>query len=325
VLIALAALMKILALWVGLPMLWLAWRRDGTGCLRRPALWAMAAAILLPVAGWYAWSVRTFDATGLTLMGDWRYGSDKWGDWDLAFSGAFWNRIVFQRLAEKHLTWPGFVIFAAGLLLRRHHREACWDVCLLGVVIVTLVVARGAWHHEHYQLPFTIPAAMTMGRAFARGFRKRFWLSWRAAALAPLLVATVLAGGWRYLQMSTLEMSEDNVTWRLASLIRTHTRPGDPVVAVDGNDPTVLYHAGRRGWVASAETLLAGRDALLRPLIARGAAYLGAPYEHFLADNRTAGLRALRAAYPVAADDGAVFLLRLRSSVEPVAPGRAYK
>lgn len=322
-LLALAALLKIISLWVGLPLLWLAWRRDGWRCLRRPALWGVAVGILAPVGLWYGWSGRLLSASGLSLMGDWRYGTDKWGDWHLAGSLEFWNRIVFQRVAEKHLTWAGFAAAAAGFLLRRHHRDRLWDAWLAGVIVATAIAAPGSYHHEHYQIPFVVPGAMLMGRVFARGFRKRFWLSPTAAALAPVLLGIALLSGWRYLQMCALESRDDSRSWRLAALIRAHTRPDDLVITVDGNDPTALYHSARRGWVAHADALMTGRDAFLDPLVGRGAGYLAALHDDFAAEDRTVFLRRLLFRYPVAQDDGAGFLLRLRPELRaPGQPGR---
>ncbi len=324
-LVALAALLKVVALWIGLPLLWLAWRRGGgAACLRRPALWGAALSILVPVGLWYGWSVRIFDATGLTLMGDWRYGTDKWGDWRLAGSWSFWNRIVFQRVAEKHLTWPGFVIAAAGFLVPRRGREGFWDAWWYGMLVATAIAAPGAYHHEHYQLPFVVPGAVFAGRAFAKGFRKRFWLSLPATLLAPLLAATVVLAGWRYLQMCALESRDDAPAWRLADIIRTHTRPDELVIAVDGNDPTVLYHAGRRGWVGHADALMAGREAYLAPLIAGGAAYLAVQHDDFVAGDRTAFLRRLVATHPIVSDDGANVLLRLRPA-DPALRSRSFQ
>ncbi len=319
-LIALAGLLKIVSLWAGLPLLWLAWRRDGWRCLLRPALWGATLVILAPVGCWYGWSGRMLAASGLSLMGDWRYGTDKWGDWGLASSWAFWNRIVFQRIAEKHLTWPGFAIAGIGLVLARRHREGFWDAWLAGAVIATAIAAPGAYHHEHYQLPFVAPGAVLAGRVFAKGFRQRFWLSARAAGLAPLLAAAVVASGWRYLQMCALESRDDSTAWRMADVIRKHTRPEDLVIAVDGNDPTVLYHAARRGWVAHADALMAGREAYLASRVTSGAAYLAVRHDDFVAEDRTVFLRRLLGRHPVVIDDGANVLLRVRKEPAPLAP-----
>src|SRR6185503_15846036 len=104
-------------------------------------------------------SITLFNATGFTRMGDWRYGTDKWGTWGALGTWDWWNRLIFKRLAEKHVTWVGFVALVAGLAMaRRHATERIFDTWLLAVILYSMIVSRGAYIHEHYQLPFVPPA-----------------------------------------------------------------------------------------------------------------------------------------------------------------------
>jgi len=309
--IAMGCLLKIVSLYIGLPLVWLAWRRCGARVFRRPALWAMAALVVIPVIAWYSWSGILLAESGRSLMGDWRYGTDKWGDWRLAASLGFWNRILFERVAGKHLTWAGFVIFAWGFLLRRRRHEALFDAWLVAVLVATVIVSRGCWVHEHYQLMFVPPAAVMMGRAFARNYRQKVWRSLRAMTAAFLLVGLSVLAGWRYLQVSSLEAPEDSITWRLAVMIREHTEPGALVVCADAGDPTALYHARRRGWNVTVDDLAAGGNMFLKKLAGGGAEYLAARHDGFMNPDRTVLVRSLVQDHKVVAEDGATFIVRL--------------
>ena len=318
--IALAALLKPVALAIGLPLLVLGWRRHGGAMFLRPAVWGFALLVILPAAWWYSWSVRLLERDHLTLMGDWRYGTDKWGDWRLMASWRFWNRVLFQRLAEKHLTWPGFGLLALGCVLPRPGpRERVWLAWLAAAAIASALMAQGAFQHEHYQLWFIPPAAALMGLAVSVHFRKKFWASWHSAWVAFCLVAYLPAAGWRYAAACELEQPDESAAWRVAHLLAATTRPGDLVVALDDHDPTDLYHAHRRGWGIHINELEQDGEALLRDRAWRGARYLAAPYAAFGTPARTVLIRGLRARHPVVADDGVALILRLEAPRGPAA------
>jgi len=309
--VACGCLLDLASFYIVLPLVWLAWRRHGWRMVARPAFWGFAAIVLVPVVWWYSWSGSMLAESRLSLMGDWLVGADKWGDWRFAASLAFWNRILFERLAGKHLTWAGFVIFGWGMILDRRRRGGVFDAWLLGALIASVATARGSWAHEHCQLMFVPPAAAVMGRTFARQWRARLWRAPGAAIANILLAGCLLLSGWRYMAMSASETPEDSGSWRLALTIREHTEPDALIVALDNRDPTALYHARRRGWNAHVDELAAGGDAFLRTMAAQGARYLAARHEVFMAPDRTALVRRIVAKYKVVVDNGATFIVRL--------------
>lgn len=317
--IALGALFKPVALAAGLPLLWLAWHRLGLRLFLRPALWGFALLTIAPAACWYGYSAGLLARDQLTLLGDWRYGTDKWGNWDLTLSWRFWNRILFQRLAEKHLTWPGFALLVAGLALPRlGRREGVFAAWLAAAAVASAVAAPGAFAHEHYQLWFVPPAAVLMGKGVVTKLRKKIWASWSTAAVSVCLAAYIPAAAWRYAAVCELERPEESVAWRIGRLLADHTEPDALVVSVNNHDPTDLYHARRRGWGLHITQLEAEGEALLRDRAWRGARYLAAPYALFVSPERTALVRALHARHGVVVDDGVVFILRLDAPRVPV-------
>lgn len=254
-LVALAALLKLPALYLALPLAYLAWLRNNRDWWRQPALWAYASAVLAAVAGWYL-HAHDLARHGVSF-GIWGYGSDKWGNWGLVASPSFWNAVVFRSLAERWLTWVGFPLFVAGLFLpRRAEAERVFDVWLLAILIYFVIVARGNFVHEYYQFPFLPAAVVYLGKVFARA--PRFPL--RRVALSLGLIAIGLLSGLRYAEYLSKENPARSPEVHVAMLVRECAdRPNDRIVTAEDGNPTLLYLSHRKGWIVdqnpSAEEL----------------------------------------------------------------------
>ncbi len=249
---ALAGLLKVIALvHLFFPVAALCWWRHRNGMWLRWRLWAAALLILAPVLGWYAWSGHLLALGGNTLFGDWSYGADKWGNWASVASWKFWNRIIFQSFAEKHITWAGVPLFAAGFLWGRgRDKTRLFEWWLAGLLVYSAVVTNGSFVHEHYQLPFVVPAAALMGRAVA-GWKWNGAV--RNALLAAFFITAVSRGFWEVRK----EAPGRNPVYRLAGIMREMgvSGKGNLVLTIDSNNPLLLYLADCRGWVADVRGL----------------------------------------------------------------------
>jgi len=259
--VSLAGLIKPTALHIGLPLLFLAWTKFGKGMLFRKALWGYAAGVFLPVALWYyhAHTIRLDGGLSVDM-------SDKWGNWDLVLTAEFWNRIVFQSLAERHLTWAGFIAFAVGLFLKRESvKEKLFDAWLVAVVVYFMIVGMGNYVHEYYQLPFIIPAAVILGKVYGRYFN---WKEGRSAVKWSLIAALLLisaAGVWRYSVYMQFEDEESSAELKFASAIKNQTSPSALIGLMARNDPTLLYLSDRKGWHVTMEHVANGQiDSLVQ-------------------------------------------------------------
>jgi 4-amino-4-deoxy-L-arabinose transferase-like glycosyltransferase len=110
VFITLAVLLKIPTLYIGLPLLYLAWLRFGSKTLKTGSLWLFAIMVLVPVAAWYYHAHQIYFQSGLTFV-IWDFGTDKWGNFDLIITPSFYNDILFKSIAERHLTYPWVCAF----------------------------------------------------------------------------------------------------------------------------------------------------------------------------------------------------------------------
>lgn len=164
--VAVAALIKPPGLYLGLPLLYLAWRKFGAGLLRVGKLWLFAALVLVPTALWY-WHAyglwveygNTFGIFGRrTIAGIWPIGDPHWG---------LLAKMLARRLTYQIATPAGLVLLGIGLLgsivHRRSLRSGILWAWLAGFALFVLLVPRGNYGHNYYQLPVVFLTAAWMG------------------------------------------------------------------------------------------------------------------------------------------------------------------
>lgn len=305
--ISLAGLLKLTSLYIGLPLLFLAWTKYRTATLSQKALWAYALGVILPIILWYYHAHSILQGGGLTV-GIWEYGSDKWGNWSLVFSFDFWNRIIFQSLAERHFTWAGFIILLIGIFLQRGSlKERVIDFWLVGVLVYFFIVGKGNYVHEYYQLPFMIPGTIYMGKVYGRYLslsgRKLIRLS---LVLALLIMGTL--GVWRYLTYMKFENKETSIEYALASSLNQKTDQAALVGLMARNDPTVLYLANRKGWNLFVADITNGRA---DSLVQHGLSYIVGADRYTTREER-AILDSALAGYNKDGEEGRFFIYSLK-------------
>ena len=282
--IAAAVLLKPTALCLGLVLLWilLAVRPERGPLakahpLRDPRAWMFAAGVLGLLGTWLWWAHRLGHETGLSF-GVLR--SDKFADWPLAGSMGFWHTILIERLVERHLAWGGAALVLAGLLRSRSSRvERLFDVWLVALLVGTAIASRGNELHEYYQMPWSLPLAFFAGRGAAGAMeRQRGWFVVLAMTVIGVLGMGRLveyAGTTRRHVVPLLETARAMHHQGVAPL------PVIVVSTIHPGDPSLLHHAGARGWLLRPDQL---DEATLASLKARGASSICGIHRTFMAD-----------------------------------------
>lgn len=244
--LALASLIKPPMLYLGLPLLGMAFRRYGRKAWIRPELWGMAAFLGICLVLWYGHAHRLYEETGLTF-GVWEYGTDKWGNWDIVLSAGYW-KVIGQRLAQFYLAFFGLPFVAAGLVSRRlGPYERVMTLWLVGTLAFLVVVARGNLVHDYYLLPASVPFSYFMAKGVSLALRaaRRRWM--RMAVFAGIAGITAVSVS---LYASMLRKESREAPWLgLASAARARIPEGDLVLTAESGNPTLLYLAHRKGWI----------------------------------------------------------------------------
>jgi hypothetical protein len=159
-------------------------------------------------------------------------------------------RAVAKQFYETPLKYTGFVLFLVGLYYIFRKR----DYLVLGVFILILasfliIMFKGGYtfaHHSYYMVPFTPVMAMIAAFGIIN-------IPWKKITIYILLIICIENIGN---QLFDFSISPDK--WQLQKLevsLNRFSRPDELIVINSDENPTPMYFAHRRGWVASNEKL----------------------------------------------------------------------
>ena len=153
-----AVLIKVLpALWLGLPLLWLAWLRYGPGLFRRLELWCVAAIVLGLTAAWYWHAHQLFLQTGLSF-GFWGAGANRYS-WTELIGPGYWGNLML-RTSVRGLAVLGLPLLVIGLLNKPLKAETrLLPIGLVSVLAAGALAPQSSGVHEYYHcLLYTSPS-----------------------------------------------------------------------------------------------------------------------------------------------------------------------
>lgn len=231
--------------------------------LRRKAVFAgVSVLICVPVAWWYFYWVP--------------YLVEEYGLWHFFMGKGFGDgfREIMANMGDTlahfyddALKFIGFGVFVVGLVfcVLKKEKLALW-VTSISFVAFCGVIFKSGWtfaHHAYYVVPFVPVMALVAGYGVASIQKK--WLQ------VLLLVAISIENiGNRHTDFIIRE--DRQALLRLEEEFDQFSQPTDLIVANSGEDPTAVYFAHRKGWVASNEQL--SDVAYLEDLRSRGCKYV---------------------------------------------------
>ena len=253
-LITIACLLKITSLHVGILLFYLSWKKYHYKIFLKPKIVLYALFVLLLTGGWYFYAHLIKQETGLTF-GIWEYGEDKWGNWALVGSLNFWNSIIFNSIASKHLTWIGFPIFIYGLFMKRREGDSFFDMWLLAAFVYLIIVAKGNYVHAYYQFPLILPMVYYMGKVFA-GYMVPGNLKLLPSAVLhlALILMLILSSIWIIQNIKKQDLTKDEA-YLLALDIKKIVPQDSLVVILNEGDPVGFYNSDRKGYNAYFENI----------------------------------------------------------------------
>lgn len=309
--ISLAVLLKLPTLYLGLPLLFLSWTKFKFALFRQPKIWLFAVIVFVATFAWYYHSHSLKSLTGLTF-GIWEMGTDKWGNLDLLVTFKFYNDVLFKSIAERHFTYPAFVLFVVGLFLKRKSdNERLFDFWLIAVVVYFLIVAKGNQVHEYYQLPFMLPGVVFLAKPFSRlsDVAATIHISEKTTrvVLALFATATIVLSALRLVHTFNSERY-DIPLFALSTSVQQIIPENDLVIALSNGNPVVLYNAGRKGWNCSTGEI---NESYFEEKKRLGARYFIGEKNLFFENGAEQQLDFIRNRYEVIIDSAEYLIVRL--------------
>jgi 4-amino-4-deoxy-L-arabinose transferase-like glycosyltransferase len=239
---ALAILLKLPAVLIGVPLLYLAWEKYGARVLRRKELWAFAALCLIPPIAWYVHS-------WLVSVGYYphQHAAEQPGVIDVQGYGA-----IVERTATSSLTPLAAAGMLAGIFFPPDGKSGrLFHWWLAAVVFYIFVAGNLNYRHAWYQLPILPAAAAFAGRAFDLGLRKLREATGSKSAEAAACAAIFIAlAGLSYAYVKPLYHPWAIPLWKAGNEINRIAAPDALVIFADNGDPIGLYYSRHKGWHA---------------------------------------------------------------------------
>ena len=243
---ALAVAVKVPAVFIGLPMLYMSWQKYGLRLFSSPKLWSFAAVSLgLPLL-YYIWLHGIAETDYVTGIAVGQILPRLLEDGFTPEARSF----LLTALPRSYTTW-GLLLAAPGLFILRKQREIpllVWALALLLQVAIIVSVIR-----LDYYLVFLSPLLALLGATVLHRLTRL-----RAAyVLVPLVFLTILYTGWS--NTNIVYPAKENLL-RHAEIIRKNTAPDDLIVTgtveplllncsnrqrLEGRFIRVFFHPGR--------------------------------------------------------------------------------
>lgn len=261
---ALCFLVKIPTLYIGFPLIVIAFSKWKWSFIGQPLLWIYLILSVLPSALWYAHASELFVDTGLTF-GIWnRYGYNKW-DQSVLYQFDFYRQMVW-RFVNNIFTPLGFILLVLGLFKTGTSRSKwlLWG-WLIGLLLYLVLVPEGNRKLHYYQVPF-LPLGCIwagFGTVVALGYWSRINKVGTIRNAGPLIlvfsVLTYSAFAVRPYYTQPNNVHEYYESCNDFGLWADKTLPKDALLVVGDLDensgtpfrsqsPTMLYYCHRKGW-----------------------------------------------------------------------------
>jgi len=237
---SLAILIKLPAIIIGLPLLYLAWKEYGPRFVLRRELWAFAILSLLFSLAWYAHayliSVRYFPY-------------HFFGEGGIKIEGLRWYLAILRQAATFSLTPVAFALMLVGVILpspTKYGRVFHW--WLIAIALFVLIAGEGN-RHQWYRLPLVPVAAAFAGLACDFIWRRVARLT--SSPLAPLSICSLLIAALAYCSYVYTQPFYEPMSlsdWQAGVELSRIAPPEVLVIVPDDGNPTAIYYSRRKGW-----------------------------------------------------------------------------
>jgi 4-amino-4-deoxy-L-arabinose transferase-like glycosyltransferase len=237
---SLAILVKLPAIIIGLPLIYMAWRQYSAKILLTRELWGFAAlSLMFPLAWYYHAYLISASYYPHHMFGSGGVGID-------SLAG-------YRRILHEAATFSLTPLLSAGMLIgiflppkTKFGRVFHW--WLLAIFLFAFSAPRGHWH-PWYLLPIAAIAAAFAGLAcdliWSRVARQS---DSKIISVSLLFVFLSFASYLSYVYVSPLYEPWGMPSFHAGNELNRIVPSQALVIVADGGDPTCLYYSRRKGW-----------------------------------------------------------------------------
>ena len=268
----LAFLVKLPTLYMGAPLLFLAWNNFRGKIFYQPLLYIFVIVILIPPTLWFSYIARLqFETYG---------GSNVWldmlKDYEVLFTLRYWKLIFVTRLIEKMFAFTVFPFVVLGMRAYTSNKENhVLHIWFFSICLYFVIAAKYNFIHEYYQVPIIPVGCLFAGKFIADFYRKntsgdyyksgKFWLVTLMIIFIPIHSIYKLNGRLNY-----------NGIWlEISNAVQQKTVRTDRLILEEAvSNPRIFYYSQRKGWGYSIfDELKPLTPSRLEALIKKGATH----------------------------------------------------
>jgi hypothetical protein len=246
--VCVAVLIKPISLYLGIPLLYLSYRKFGWRLFRLPILWLFAVAVFIPSLIWYAHAANLWEAYGNSFYVAYlKLGFP-------ALTDRFWlslGKRLLLRLIFEMASPAGLLFLLVGFFTAPPQRNYLAHWWAAGFAVTILLWPRGHTGHDYYQLPLVFLTAAWMAYGAVILWEKKVVSRRFSRPLVTVLCLSVLGlSAWQLRDMMTIPEHEW-VHLAFAERVEKLTEPGAPMIFArsrpDFTPPEFLQHRTAQG------------------------------------------------------------------------------
>jgi len=240
----LAFLVKLPTLYMGGPLLFLAWNKFRGKIFYQPRLYLFVVMILAPPALWYSYIARLqFETYG---------GANVWldmlKDWEILLTLRYWKLIFWTRLVEKMFAFTVFPFLVLGMWATTQNKERyVLHTWFFSICAYFVIAAKYNFIHEYYQVPIIPVGCLFAGKFIADFYRQNASGAWNKRVWLVLIMIVFIPIHSIYKLNKRLNYNDSYI--KLGEEIKENTEPDDLIIANQVNaSPQIFYYGQRKGW-----------------------------------------------------------------------------
>ena len=263
----LAFLVKLPTLYMGGPLLFLAWNKFRGKIFYQPRLYLFVVMVLVPPALWYSYIARLqFETYG---------GSNVWldmlKDWEVLLTLRYWKLIFWTRLVEKMFAFTVFPFLVLGMRAATQNKERyVLHTWFFSVCAYFVIAAKYNFIHEYYQVPIIPVGCLFAGKFIADFYRQNASGAWNKSSKVWVVLIMVVFIPIHSIYKLNKRLNYNDTYIKIGAEIKENTEPDGLIIANQVNaSPQIFYYGQRKGWGVTLDHKL--NPATLTEFVNKGA------------------------------------------------------